>query len=510
MKFLPGPRIVAAILFALLLGTALARPETPAGRSWPTFGGSINRNPVNTTEKNVVSTWSTAKGKEKNVKWAAQLGTTSYGGPTIAGGRIFVGTNNDRPRDPAVKGDKGVLMCFRESDGKFLWQAVHDKLEDGEVNDFPKQGIISTPAVDGDQVYYVSNRCELVCADAAGDEKSGKAKILWTLDMVKELKVFPCQASASSPLVLDDLVYVVPGNGVDIGKNNRPVENPKAPSFLAVDKKTGKVAWQSNAPGDRIMDGQWSNPVAAEVNGKKQVIFPGGDGWLYAFEAKKGELLWKFDCNPKAATPYKAGGTGQKGFFIATPVVWENKVYVGIGQEPDDGPGVGHLWCIDVTKEPKNKDKDLSPVKDNFDPKAPANKESGLVWHYGGEIMPKPADGREYVFGRTLSTCSVADGLVYAAELEGFLHCLDARTGKKYWEHDFLSSTWNAPTVIDGKVFMGVDGGKVFVFPAGKDKKAPTKIEGMNGDLKVPPVAVNGVLYVMTPTHLYALAAKLQ
>ncbi len=42
------------------------------------------------------------------------------------------------------------------------------------------------------------------------------------------------------------------------------------------------------------MDGQWTSPAYATVNGKGQVIFPGGDGWLYGFEAKKGELLWKF------------------------------------------------------------------------------------------------------------------------------------------------------------------------------------------------------------------------
>ena len=115
------------------------------------------------------------------------------------------------------------------------------------------------------------------------------------------------------------------------------------------------------------MEGQWSNPVYAEVNGKGQVIFPGGDGWLYAFEPASGKLIWKFDCNPKAATDYKPGGRGQRNFFLATPVVHDDKVYIGLGQEPgNDGPGVSHFWCVDVTKTG-----DISPVNDNFDPKAP-------------------------------------------------------------------------------------------------------------------------------------------
>ena len=101
-------------------------------------------------------------------------------GPVIAGGKIFVGTNNERPRDPSIKGDKGILMCFRESDGKFLWQAVHDKLPNADDNDLAKQGVGSTPAVDGNRVYYVSNRCELVCADVDGDQaKRARPRSCW-------------------------------------------------------------------------------------------------------------------------------------------------------------------------------------------------------------------------------------------------------------------------------------------------------------------------------------------
>src|SRR5262249_39804337 len=152
------------------------------------------------------------KGKEKHLKWTAQLGTTAFGGPVIARGRIFVGTNNERPRDPKVKGDKGVMMCFRVTDGAFLWQILHDKLPDTGANDFPQMGVASTPCVDGERVYYVSNRAELVCADVAGDEKTGKGKVVWTFDMIKQVDVYPCYLANSSPLVVDDLVYALTAN----------------------------------------------------------------------------------------------------------------------------------------------------------------------------------------------------------------------------------------------------------------------------------------------------------
>jgi outer membrane protein assembly factor BamB len=389
-------------------------------------------------------------------------------------------------------------MCFDAATGKFLWQAVHDKLPEPDINDTPKHGVASSPAVEGDRLYYVSNRCEVICANVAD------GKPVWKLDLVGEEKVFPCYLAICSPLVLGDLVYVVTANGVD--PNTRKLPEPKAPSFVAVDKKTGKVAWRSNLPGDKIMEGQWGNPVAANVKGVNQVIFPGGDGWLYAFKADTGELIWKFDCNPKAAV-YKPGGKGDRSYLVATPVVYEDRLYVGVGNDPEDGAGVGHLWCVDITKVPANADKDLSPVGDNFDPKAPANKDSGLVWHFGGPVVPKPANGREVVFGRTISTVAIHDGLVYASELEGYLHCLDAKTGQQYWEADLKDSIWNSPYYVDGRVLLGTDGGDLYVYAAGKAQNELAKIN-MEQSVKIPPVAANGMLYVTNGTTLYAIAAK--
>src|SRR5207253_11322211 len=122
-------------------GSAFAADEK-AVQGWTMFGGSVSRNFVNTFERNVPSDWSIEPGSEKKIKWSADLGSKAYGGPIIAGGKVFVGTNNKKPHNPrdVDKGskeplDKGIIMCFRESDGKFLWQAVHDKLAAGRVND---------------------------------------------------------------------------------------------------------------------------------------------------------------------------------------------------------------------------------------------------------------------------------------------------------------------------------------------------------------------------------------
>ena len=374
---------MSAGLAAMALAVAALAESPKTGKSDRVmFGGTPARNMVNSVDRDVAENPNPRDGR--GLLWKAELGTLSYGNPTIAGGKVFVGTNNGRPRNPRDMRknpdgdtetlDKGILMCFDEATGKFLWQAVHDKLPSGQVNDWPDVGISSTPLVEGDRVYYVSNRCTLVCLDVNGfadgnqgittekyKEKSD-ADFIWEYDMIKELDVFHHNSSSSSPMIVGDLVYVVTSNGVD--ENHIKIPHPEAPSFIAVNKKTGALVWKSNLPGKNIMHAQWSNPVYSDVGGVKQAIFPGGDGWLYSLTADKGVLVWKFDANPKDAV-YMLGGAGSRSDFIGTPVVADGKLYIGTGQDPEHGAGIAHFYCIDIAKAvenaKKNKNQDVSP-----------------------------------------------------------------------------------------------------------------------------------------------------
>jgi RNA polymerase sigma factor (sigma-70 family) len=475
------------------------QPVVPPKPDWPMFGGTPSRNMVNLAAKNVLTKFDIDTGK--GIKWKAALGEwRALAGPVIAGGRVFVGTNNENPRDEKVKGDHGILMCFDEATGKFLWQAAHQRLPE-RFNDWPKIGITSTPTVDGDKLYYVSNRCTVVCATTAG--KGGKADIVWEFDMIKELGVFPHDKSPCSPLVAGDSVFVVTANGVDESHVNIPA--PRAPSFIALDKNTGKLLWKDSSPGKDILHGQWSSPTYAEIAGQKQVIFPGGDGWLRAFEPATGKLLWKFDCNPKDAVK------SDRSDFLATAVVYQGKVYIGVGQDPEHRAGVGHLWCIDPAK-PKMipADGDISPElvvgPQGGAPVIKANPDSGLAWHYGG--LNKNANAkREYIFGRTLSTCAIHDGLVYAAELNGYLHCLDAKTGEVYWVHDLRAEVWGSPYWVDGKVFVATLDGELWIFNHGK-KAGKAQVIDLVEPIRTTPVVANGVLYLMDGSNLYAIGNK--
>jgi len=488
----PRSAAMAGILAVAVVALSAGQQQTtrPVGNDWPMLGGSPDRNAVS-AEKGIPHEWD-IKAK-KNVKWVAPLGTYAYGGPVVAGGRVYVSTNNGGEFRPGIKGDKGCLLCFDERTGKLLWQATHDKLPSGSANDWPEQGVASTPFVEGQRVYYVSNRCELVCADANGfhdGENDGPFKgekhtdtqdadFVWILDMLGELGVFPHNLAASSPIGSGELIFVCTSNGVDEDHLKPPA--PDAPSFIAVNKNTGRVVWKRNDPGKNILHGQWSSPAYGTVNGRPQVIFGGGDGWCYAFEPLTGKLIWKFDLNPKDAV-WEVGGQGTKSSIVATPVIHENKVFLAVGDDPESAPGDGHLYAIDATKKG-----DVTRI--------------GRIWHVGGEE-----------FGRTLSSVVIADGLLYAVDLDGFLSCRDVKTGKQYWRYDMQAGVWGSPCLVDGKVMLGSTDGDLVVLQhrEGKDHLCPSAAKelarhDMRHAVYTTPVAANGTLYIATRRFLYAI-----
>jgi outer membrane protein assembly factor BamB len=451
------------LALALLLagGAAAALLADPAAIERAMFGGSFARNMIS-SETGLPADWDVKTGK--NVKWWADVGSQAYAGPVIAGGKVFVGTNNDGLRIAEEPNDRGVVMAFAETDGAFLWQKSHEKLAAGRIHDWPQQGVCSTPAVEGDHLWYTSNRATMVCLKTDGST-------VWEYDMIAELDVFPHNLAVSSPLVVDGILYATTGNGVDEGHVNVPV--PMAPSFIALKADTGELLWENALPGENILHGTWSNPAYGVIQGRAQVIFPGGDGWVYSFEPKTGTLLWKFDANPKDAK-WVLGGRGTRNNLIASPVIWEDKVYIGVGQDPEHGEGVGNFWCIDATLEG-----DVT--------------EKGKIWHRGGDE-----------FYRTISTVAIHDGILYSSDLSGFLYALDARSGEHYWTYDLLAAVWGSPFVADGRVYIGDEDGDVAILKAGKTMELIAE-PNVGVSIYSTPVAKDGVLYVLGRNRVFAL-----
>lgn len=367
---------------------------------------------------------------------------------------------------------------------------------------------------------------------ALGVNDKQDADVVWVFNMMEELGTSQHNMCSCSVTCYGDLLFVNTSNGLD--ETHRSLPSPDAPSFFCMDKNTGEVHWTDKSPGQNILHGQWSSPTVAEFEGVPQVLMAGGDGILYSFAADKGTdskptLLWQFDCNPKTSE-WELGGSGTRNNLIATPVAYDGRVYIAVGQDPEHGDGEGHLWCIDPTKRG-----DISPtlamkVEDGKRVPIPHkrliavevengevevdNPNSGAIWHY--HVLDQNDDGEidfEEEMHRTIGTVAIKDDLLYISDYSGLVHCLDAKgteDGKPivHFTFDMLSLSWGSPLIADGRVFIGDEEGDVSVFELGAENSEPIEEIFMGSSVYSTPVAANGSIYISTKDKLFCIGTS--
>lgn len=499
------------LALSLLLSAAPAQAA-----DWPLWGVDATRNMVSVEKKAPVAfdpgrlvqgteevDLSTAKG----LKWVAKLGSQTYGNPTVAGGRVLVGTNNQKARREGIVGDYSLVLAFDEADGHLLWQHTVPKLGSGKVNDWEFLGICSATQIVGDVGYVVTTRGEVVALDlkGLGDGNDGvtdeaehmvapglvvptldpaiDADVLWRFDMPVELGVFPHNTTSASALVVGDRLYTSTSAGTDWSHLDLPA--PFAPTLIALDRHTGAIVGEEAVGlGERTLHANWSSPGWAPATGgaPAQLLFGAGDGFLYGFDLDpvvEGGLpvlheRWRVDGNKpeyreKDGAPIRYATPQGPSEFIATPVYAGGLVYNAIGQDPEHGPGVGLLSAVD-----------------------PATGK--VVWTYDG-------------IGRTISTVSVHKGVVYAPDYDGRLHALDARTGAPLWVHETGAHIWGSALVVGKVIYLGDEDGTLTMLAVGKKEKVLGKVS-FPAPIYSSPVVADGVLYVATQTHLYAFDGK--
>ena len=509
------------------------------GSDRPQWGGRSERNFVSGETGLPINVRIAWKDKEKrlplpggNVRWVAPLGTQTYSSPTVAGGRVFIGTNDERLDDSRFRHTGGgVWMCFDERSGALLWKLVVPRLktQNRKFNfDHLGLGECSTATVEGDRAFVVSSRGEVLCLDVHGqadgndgpftDEgrymvdarvwpnkpgrvdtndvppapvpaelRPGDGDIVWAYDFVTGVDAWAHDAADCSVLVDGAYLYVCTSNGRD--NTLAAVPSPDCPDLIVLDKVTGKLVAVNPEPlGRSILHGEWSSPTLARVGGRSLVVWGGGDGFCYAFDARFERredgrpaalnLVWRCDANPPhyrsrngRSLPYNKRKEGPSE-IIATPVFHDNRIYVDIGQDSGHGPGVGCLTSIDATMTG-----DITAM--------------GRVWQYTD-------------LQRSVSSAAVTNGLVFAADLGGVLHCVDASTGQALWTHDLKAHVFGSPLAADGKVYVGDESGLLTVFACGREKKNLATVE-FDSPLDASPVAANGTLFVATRKHLYAI-----
>lgn len=428
--------------------------------------------------------WDAATGR--NVAWSVELGSETFGRPVVADGVVYVGTDNARQLNPSFQDESGALMAFRTTDGGFLWQDLAPRVERG-LREFLLPSTTSAPYVDGDRLYYVTAECQLRCLDTRGfrdGENAGPyreeayqddaaADIVWELDMCGRLGVFPHEATNSEVLPVGDMLIVSTSNGQNEGHSGVP--SPRAPSLIAVDKRSGDVVWRAIGPGRHVLHGQWSSPVAASVGGRVQVLFGGGDGWLRAYDAASGREIWRFDGNPKDARWLPRPGVLSRGSIIASPAVGAGRVFVAMGQSPGHGDAPSFVHAMspdgegDVTR-------------------------SRLLW-----------TSREV--GRVVGAPVAKDGLLYVGDLGGTVHCLDAATGVRLWKHETSEAIWGSLRLAGRRLYAGNVGGRMSVLRAERRKELLAELE-MDAPLYAAPALSGDALFLATARRLYRIAAR--
>ncbi len=527
-------------LLSVTIPMFLAAASAPAA-DWPAWGGSDPGRNMVSLEKGLPDTFKPGEkaptgegmlpGTTENVRWVAKLGNLICGNPTVANGRVFVGTDDALLQgDARLKRTKGgMVWCLDEKTGQTLWRLPvpvrsKERLPDNAHYGQQSLGTCSSPAVVGDRAYVVTSSCEILCLDVKGqaDGNDGEFKdegayiagdknpavpvektdgdILWKYDLVKELNICPHDVAACSVLVDGDILYCTSANGVN--HEHTFCLRPDAPSFIALNAKTGKLlATDAENLGHRMWHCLWSPPTIGMVNGKKLVFFGGGDGLCYAFEALTEppaqpvhfKKVWSYDCDPpnyrdplgdgqpfnyyigdkrkKYTTNSDDGKFLGPSELIGSPVFHNGRVYTTIGQDPMHGRGRGILNCIDATKTG-----DVT--------------HTGHLWSYEG-------------LERTISSIAVSNGLLFATDLAGHVHCLDEKTGKLHWVYETNAETWSSPLVADGKVYICTKK-KLVTLAASKDKKLISEVS-LGSSAYATPIVANGTLYVCSQSYLWAV-----
>jgi outer membrane protein assembly factor BamB len=517
-----APLRVAVILICACASFAWAADQPQWGHAW-------SRNMVS-NEKGLPDAFDPKTGE--NILWSAKIGTETHSTPIVAGGRVYIGTNNGEPRDPKHKGDRGVLMCFDERTGDFLWQLVVPKRDEDPYFDWPRTGMASPATVEGERVYIVSNRGEVLCLDARGmangndgpfrdeaahmtaPEPSGAtpvagaeikprtshlppgatllepgpldADILWIFDLVSGAGIWPHDGAHSSILIHGEHLYLNTGTGVD--NTHRRIRTPDAPSLVVLDKRTGRMlAREREGIAPNIFHSTWSPPSMGEVRGKPLLFFAGGNGIVYAFEplpkdkrnnreVRSLSKIWQFDFDPDAPKrdvhKYTSNRREGPSTINGMTVFHQNRIYAAGGGDVWWGKNEAWLKCIDATKTG-----DIT--------------RTGLVWSYP---LQK----------HVMSTPAVHDGMVFVADCGRSFHCVDAETGKPLWTHDIKGEVWASPLVADGKVYLGTRAGSFYVFAASKEKQLLSEI-ALGSPMSATVTAANGTLFVATMNTLYAV-----
>jgi outer membrane protein assembly factor BamB len=404
------------ILFSVRLGGAPLAAKTennyappnavPSGPSdWPQWRGP-ERNGVS-KDTGLLKQWPTS-GPQRN--WSISKLGEGFGSIAIRGDRIYA---------QGTSGSESMIYCLNRDDGKTVWSAaLGPKVNDGRGN-----GPRSTPTVDDDRVYALTENGDLACL------RSRDGSPVWRKNILKEFGGSnPGWLISESPLVDGDRLIVTPGG--------------RGAGMVALDKMTGKEIWRAK---DISEEAGYSSAIAADVGGVRTVMNFTSRAAV-GVRASDGKLMWR---NSSAAN-----GTAN----CTTPVFADNKVFF----TSDYGTGGALLGLSAQNGEVK--------AQELYFTKEMKNHHGGVVlvngYLYGfsgnsGLTCIEFATGKRMWVNRSVGKGSLAyaDGMLYLLSEKNAVGLAEANPNAyvekgRFSIPDQGKDSWAHPVVAGGKLYI--------------------------------------------------------
>jgi outer membrane protein assembly factor BamB len=470
------------MLFALLFSYP-GQAQNNRDLIWPHFRG-LNGSGVHET-----SGLPKAVGPDTNVIWKRQV-PVGYSSPVLNDKYIFL---------TAIEEGKLLTICLNRQTSATVWQAEAPRPREEPI-DNRNNPASPTPAIDDQSVYVFFPDFGLLAYDFQGHE-------LWSLPLGPFHNGY---GMGASPIVAGNKVVLV-------------CDQTYGSFIIAVDKKTGRLAWQKERP--EAKSGHSTPIVYQPVNGELQIIIP-GSFLLISYSANTGERLWWVNGLPCE--------------MKATPVIYNDMVFThGFGMPQNDFGNQSVIPAFDeaLTKFDANKDglidKAELPKDEPYNQVANMDlKEGGKLdageWNYfkaslasvnsmmgirlggSGDRTDSGTVWRYYRRVPQLPSPLVYNNKLYMINDIGFVTIFNPADGTVIKEGRLTaggSQFYSSPVAGDGKIFFVSRGGKVSVLNA----DGSTDIQAIS-DLKeecyATPAIADGRLYIRTVGTLYCFGVK--
>jgi outer membrane protein assembly factor BamB len=407
-------------LLALLFVAFLAGVPSAVSGPWPRFRGP-NGNGIS-FDAGVPVAWSEKDG----IQWKSPVPGTGHSSPVVWGDRLFL-------QSASADGDKRLLLCLSTADGSIRWT---QQISGSRAQKHPKNSLASsTPATDGQRVYAViwdGGGLDVVAYDVNGGH-------LWTTNLGRYSGQ---HGAALSPIVFGDKVILA--NDQD-----------GTSTILALEAKTGKVAWKSDREAFRAC---YSTPFILDGQGESPQLIVASTAGISSYDPATGKEKWA----------WKWIFSGMALRTVGSPLYHDGLIFANSG----DGSGARHSVAIPVI--------------------ASATGERTPVWQKERGVPYVP------------TMLAWGDHLFYVND-DGIASCLVAKTGESVWTERLGGKVSASPILVDGKIYAINESGTAYVFPASAKFQIIAK-NSLGEPVLATPAVADGRLYIRGKEHLFCIS----